>query len=159
MVFQELAPAQAHKAKTRDDLEADLFITDNGKRVVPKIRDNEGEAAEYGVYYDDTEYDYMQHMRDLHGGGGDGQSYFVEASLKKQGKGKVKIKLEDALRAVILQEEGNVASQERETLFDEEILPSRDLKKRTYQDQQDVPDALAGFQPGMDPRLREVLEA
>ncbi len=43
--------------------------------------------------------------------------------------------------------------------LDEEILPSKNLRKVTYQAQQDIPDALAGFQPDMDPRLREVLEA
>ena len=96
MVFQELVPPQAHKIKTRDDLEADLFSTDDNESEGPIIRDNEGEAAEYGVYYDDTEYDYMQHMRDLNGGNGDGQSYFVEAPAKKQGKTNAKIRLQDA---------------------------------------------------------------
>merc|ERR1712093_387051 len=44
-------------------------------------------------------------------------------------------------------------------LLDDEILPSKNLRKVTYQAQQDVPDVLAGFQPDMDPRLREVLVA
>jgi len=44
-------------------------------------------------------------------------------------------------------------------VLDDEILPSKNLRKITYQAQQDVPDVLAGFQPDMDPRLREVLEA
>lgn len=159
MVFQELAPPQAHKIKTKKDLEADLFGADDRDSGAPRIRDNEGEAAEYGVYYDDTEYDYMQHMRDLNGGSGDGQSYFVEAPAKKHAKGKTKIKLEDALRAATLEDGAKVAGKAKENLLDEDVLPSKDLNKRTYQDQQDVPDALAGFQPDMDPRLREVLEA
>ena len=33
------------------------------------------------------------------------------------------------------------------------------IRKPTYQDQQNVPDAIAGFKPDMDPRLREALEA
>jgi protein LTV1 len=45
------------------------------------------------------------------------------------------------------------------SLLPEEVLPSEFVQKRTYQDQQDVPDEIAGFQPDMDPRLREVLEA
>lgn len=97
------------------------------------IRENEGEAAQHGVYYDDTEYDYMQHLRDLNSGSG--ESYFVEAPVRKA-KGKTKLKLEDALR---------------ETSLDD--------RAPSYQDQQDVPDELAGFQPNMDPALREVLEA
>ena len=158
MVFQELAPSQSHKIKSRNDLEADLFGADHTGEA-PSIRDNEGEAAEYGVYFDDTEYDYMQHMRDLGGGLSDGQSYFVEAPVRSQGKGKARIKLEDALRAASLEDPGNEISRGKDHLLEAEILPSIDLKKKTYQDQQDVPDAIAGFQPDMDPRLREVLEA
>jgi protein LTV1 len=118
------------------------------------IRDNEGEAANYGIYYDDTEYDYMQHLRDL--GQGSGEAVFVEANPvgnNNKGKGKAKQpSLEDALRQLDLQNTS-------EDLLDGDILPSKNLQRLTYQAQQDVPDAIAGFQPDMDPRLREVLEA
>ncbi|KAK4224857.1 protein LTV1 [Podospora fimiseda] len=116
------------------------------------IRDNEGEAANYGVYFDDTEYDYMQHLRDL--GSGSGGAVFVEAEpVINKGKGKQKEgSLEQALRQLDLKNAS-------EDLLDEEILPSKNLTRVTYQAQQDVPDAIAGFQPDMDPRLREVLEA
>ena len=161
MVFQELAPKQAHKIKTRDDLESELFggSTGDGDEDLP-LRDNEGQAAEYGIYYDDTEYDYMQHMRDLNGGGGIGESYFVEAPIKVQ-KGKDKISLEDALRNASLEDAKDESSISRTSsqLLDDSVLPSKTLRKTTYQDQQDIPDVLAGFQPDMDPRLREVLEA
>tara|TARA_R110002003_G_scaffold48_5_gene3949 strand:- start:21868 stop:22173 length:306 start_codon:yes stop_codon:yes gene_type:complete len=66
------------KIKTRRDLE---------KEIQANVRKNEGEAANYGIYYDDTEYDYMQHMRDL--GSGGGEAYFVEAPAEKK-KGKQK---------------------------------------------------------------------
>ncbi|KAF6836176.1 Protein LTV1 [Colletotrichum plurivorum] len=115
------------------------------------IRENEGEAAEYGVYYDDTEYDYMQHLRDLNSGGG--EAVWVEASsTANKGKGKQVQSLEDALRQMDLEHNS-------EALLDESVLPSKNLKRLNYQNQQDVPDAIAGFQPDMDPRLREVLEA
>jgi protein LTV1 len=117
------------------------------------IRDNEGEAANYGIYYDDTEYDYMQHMRDI--GESGGEAVFVPAEPvggNKGGKGKQKESLEDALRQLDL-------DNKSKDLLDEEILPSKNLPKASYQAQQDVPDAIAGFQPDMDPRLREVLEA
>ncbi|KAK4168048.1 protein LTV1 [Cladorrhinum sp. PSN259] len=115
------------------------------------IRDNEGEAANYGVYFDDTEYDYMQHLRDL--GSGSGGAVFVEAEpVINKGKGKGKASLEDSLRQLNLQNQS-------EDLLDEEILPSKNLTRVTYQAQQEIPDAIAGFQPDMDPRLREVLEA
>lgn len=162
MVFQELAPSQAHKIKSRNDLEAELFgLTESS--ALPGLRDNEGEAAEHGIYFDDTEYDYMQHVRDLNAGSGGGESYFVEAATKKKdGKGKGKISLEDALREASLQEsqsESGVGQGGGSQLLDDDILPSTDLRRSTYQDQQDVPDALAGFQPDMDSRIREVLEA
>lgn len=165
MVFQELAPSQAHKIKNRSDLESELFSGLDDENEPTRLRDNEGEAAEHGVFFDDSEYDYMQHMRDLNGGTGDGERYFIEAPVnKKEGKGKGKIPLEDALRDVSLEDRRSKAGTDRDEgkglgLLDEEILPSRSLRRSTYQDQQDVPDVLAGFQPDMDPRLREVLEA
>lgn len=162
MVFQELAPSQAHKIKNRNDLEAELFGSSESS-VLSAVRDNEGEAAEHGVYFDDTEYDYMQHIRDINAASGSGESYFVEAAIKnKDGKGKGKLSLEDALRGTSLQEdpsESRASNSGGPQLLDGDLLPSKDLRKSTYQDQQDVPDALAGFQPDMDPRLREVLEA
>lgn len=158
MVFKEVAAPNSNKIKSRDDLEEELGL-DPGS-----VRHNEGEAAEYGVYYDDTDYDYMQHMRDL---GGSTEAYFVEApqAVKKQNKGKGKQKLEDALREASLDDndgersQGGVRLGGSTALLDADILPSRTLRNGTYQDQQDIPDALAGFQPDMDPRLREVLEA
>lgn len=144
MVLNPTNAPNANKIKKLDDLTAEL-----GSGVA-LVRDNEGEAANYGVYYDDTEYDYMQHMRDL--GRGGGESTFVESTGPKNKKGKGKQSLEDALRNASLENKAGA-------LLDEEILPSKNLRKATYQVQQDVPDALAGFQPDMDPRLREVLEA
>lgn len=158
MVFQELAPSQAHKIQSRNALESQLFGSSSSKGALKRVRDNEGEAAEYGVYYDDTEYDYMQHMRDLGSGAGDEESYFIEAPVKrKAGKGQGKVRLEDALREASLEDE--VGKKTGASILDEDVLPSKNLRKTTYQDQQDVPDILAGFQPDMDARLREVLEA
>lgn len=163
IAFQELAPSQAHKIKNRNDLEAELFGPTESTSFAG-IRENEGQAAEHGVYFDDTEYDYMQHIRDLNAGNANGESYFVEAATKKKkdGKGKGKMNLEDALKEASLQDEhseSGVSQSGVSRLLDDDLLSSKDLRKSTYQDQQDVPDALAGFQPDMDPRLREVLEA
>lgn len=174
MVFKEVAPSNTRqgyqpatgsgasaysaasgrsKVKSKADLEQEFGF---------RTRQNEGEAANYGVFYDDTEYDYMQHMRDL---GSTGDAYFVEAPAKK-GKGKEKMSLEDALRQASLDDEQSDAGlsvssnvSRASDLFGEEMAPSEFVRKVTYQDQQNVPDAIAGFQPDMDPRLREVLEA
>jgi protein LTV1 len=142
------------KIKSRRELEDEFSAN---------VRQNEGEAANHGVFYDDTEYDYMQHMRDL--GTGGGASYFFEAKDKK--KGKQKMDLADALRAASLEDEQSDAgvsmsssvSRAASDVFGEDMAPSEFYRKTTYQDQQNVPDAIAGFQPDMDPRLREVLEA
>lgn len=144
-------PNKSSKGKGLSDLASEL-----GSDAL-SVRDNEGEAANYGIYYDDTEYDYMQHLRDL-GQGSAGEAVFVEADpVINKGKGKGKQRqqqqpLEDALRQLDLQNQS-------EDLLDGDMLPSKNLQRLTYQAQQDVPDAIAGFQPDMDPRLREVLEA
>lgn len=141
------------KTRQRSDLDGDFGGT---------FRHNEGEAAQHGVFYDDTQYDYMQHMRDL--GNGQGNVTWVEASAAKDvKKPKGKMKLEDALREMDIAGErsvgGDSVASSARSLLPEEVLPSEFVRKRTYQDQQDVPDEIAGFQPDMDPRLREVLEA
>lgn len=142
------------KIKSRRELESEYGA---------EVRRNEGEAASHGIYYDDTEYDYMQHMRDL--GSGGGEAYFVEApSAKKQGK--QKLDLAEALRNTSLDDRKSEAGLSISSnissvsdMFGEDMAPSEFVRKTTYQDQQNIPDAIAGFQPDMDPRLREVLEA
>ena len=138
------APEPSKRTKNLSDLESE-FGAD-------AVRENEGEAANHGIFFDDTKYDYMQHLRELGTGGGD--SHFVEAKTKDKGKGKG-LKLEDALRQASLDDTrsdvggGSVYGS----------TTSSYVRKPTYQDQQNVPDAIAGFQPDMDPRLREALEA
>lgn len=135
-----------------EDLEDDVDLS--------AMRENEGEAAEHGVYFDDTRYDYMQHLRDL--GGGSGDSHFLEAiPIRDQrggkGKGKAKpIRLEDALAQASLDDEEDEAPSLVDAYSSYTASASKD---RQLERQQDVPDEIAGFQPDMDPRLREVLEA
>ncbi|KAI1308827.1 Low temperature viability protein [Xylaria venustula] len=150
MVLNPANNLNAAKGKKLDDLASELSESD-----VAHMRANEGEAANYGVYFDDTEYDYMQHLRDL-GSSGAGDVVFVEAKTEQnKGKGKHKQSLEDAIRQLDLEDD----ERKKRELFDDSFLPSKNLQHVTYQAQQDVPDAIAGFQPDMDPRLREVLEA
>ncbi|CBF86491.1 hypothetical protein AN2262.2 [Aspergillus nidulans FGSC A4] len=143
--------SSAGRAKHLSDL-ASEFGNDS-------IRKNEGEAANYGIYFDDSKYDYMQHMRELGTGGG---AYFVEATNKDKGKTK-SLKLEDALAQTSLNNDdtrsnwGNRSSVG--SAYGAYSTASTYSRKPTYQDQQDVPDSIAGFKPDMDPRLREVLEA
>ncbi|KAK8171453.1 Low temperature viability protein [Phyllosticta citrichinensis] len=146
--------SRSSKIKSRRDLEGEF-----GGRV----RVNEGEAANYGIFYDDSRYDYMQHLREL---GTSGNATFVPAKVAEE-KGKKKMKLEDMLENMHMgdgQSEAGMsmsstASSSAADLFGEDMAPSEFVRPSTYQDQQSIPDAIAGFQPDMDPRLREVLEA
>lgn len=120
------------KGKTISDLEEHVEEFKKEGR-----RENEGEAALYGITYDDSKYDYMQHLKTI---GDDPAAIFIaKKDLDKKPKGGIEFK-------------------EKSHLPDD-VLPSKETVKRTYQDQQGLPDALAGLQPDMDPHLREVLEA
>ncbi|RYP55401.1 hypothetical protein DL770_010928 [Monosporascus sp. CRB-9-2] len=153
MVLNPTTAPNSHKVKKLDDLASELGSD------AAAVRANEGEAANYGVYFDDTEYDYMQHLRDLNSSSAGGEVVFVEAKpssrSKDKGKGKQKQSLDDALRQLDIED----AERKKRELLDDDILPSKNLTRLTYQAQQDVPDAIGRFQPDMDPRLREVLEA
>lgn len=94
------------------------------------VRDNEGAAAQYGIFYDDSKYDYMQHLKPM---GGDG--VFVEAD---ESKPKKQVDIEE--------------------LFLDQV-PSKQRRKVNQNLYEAVPEELKGFQPDMDPRIREVLEA
>lgn len=102
-------------------------------------RPNAGEASLYGVYYDDNEYDYMQHLRPV-GIQEDGvDSVLIEApATSTSKKPKEKKELRDLPQGV---------------------LPSAKEMPRTYESEQSIPDSIAGFRPDMDPHLRQTLEA
>ncbi|KAG0707564.1 Low temperature viability protein-domain-containing protein [Suillus ampliporus] len=136
-VLKAFVRANDKKGKTRADLESLLSPDDISRdsRV--------GEAALYGVYFDDTEYDYMQHLRTAGAEEEGVESILIEApatSQKSKGKGKSKdpISLRD---------------------LPAEALPSVSEMPRNYESQEAVPSSIAGFQPDMDPHLRQVLEA
>lgn len=115
----------AEAVLTKNDLDAQLKDT---------VRQNEGMAAQYGIFYDDSKYDYMQHLRPM----GKGDMYIEKKEEKPQGK-----RIED--------------------LFDQTQLPQEKERPRGFIPRNDIyeliPQEIRGFQPDMDPRLREVLEA
>lgn len=157
----ELAPSTASQSSKKHLPN----LSDLQSEYGGKARQNEGEAATHGVYYDDSSYDYMQHLRDL--GTGTGDAYFVEAKGEKtKGRAGRGMRLEDALRQVSLVDKNTYAqsasgapSLHGSEYGDMRSTASSYVRKPTYQDQQNIPDAISGFKPGMDPRLREALEA
>lgn len=109
------------------------------------IRDNEGEAAQYGITYDDSSYDYMAHLRPVQGGF---DSFLIPApkgstvakGMKPDRKGKG--------RAQDLFVSNDVLASQDEVALD-----------KIYAGGENVPRELQGLQPDMDPHLRQVLEA
>lgn len=101
--------------------------------VQAQLKDNEGKAANYGIVFDDTEYDYLQHLKPI----GSGQGVFIS---KKE---------------VVDPKEKNAKLA---ALLDDSILPGEE-RAYNYQSQQDVPDEIAGFKPDLNPDLREALIA
>lgn len=97
---------------------------------------NVGEAAEYGVYFDDTDYDYMQHLRPV---GITADAILLEAPSKSNSKGK---------------------AQEIVSLPDESLPSQKELSLAAARDaMQSIPSELAGFNPNLDQHLRQTLEA
>ncbi|KAF8604068.1 LTV-domain-containing protein [Ceratobasidium sp. AG-I] len=119
------------KGKTRADLE--LSLPD-----AASDRPNVGEAAEYGVYFDDTDYDYMQHLRPV---GVSADAVMLEAPVSSKPKGKGKNK------AIV-------------ALPDESLPSQNELSLAAARNaMQSVPNELAGFNPDLDQHLRQTLEA
>ncbi|KAG7452177.1 LTV-domain-containing protein [Guyanagaster necrorhizus] len=129
------------KGKSRAELEALLSIGD----TLHESHTTPGDAALYGIYYDDAEYDYMQHLRQV-GVQEDGvDSILIEAPSSSKRSGKEK-------------KSGNGAGLSLRDL-PEGVLPSTSELPRNFESQQAIPDSISGFQPDMDPHLRQVLEA
>ncbi|PWN33208.1 uncharacterized protein FA14DRAFT_109692, partial [Meira miltonrushii] len=129
--------------------------------IAEKERKNVGEAANYGIYFDDTEYDYMQHLRSIGGkdnsrrGGQDEEKtedvIMLEAPAAKKEKGKAKATgNEDVLE---FKKEADVTSNKPLDL-PSDVLPSNQMLPRTFEQ-----DKEEGIRPDMDPHLRQILEA
>ncbi|KAI5475775.1 low temperature viability protein [Pseudohyphozyma bogoriensis] len=106
-----------------------------------------GDAASYGVFFDDTEYDYMQHLRSV---GSASDAFLVEQPVTAKGnKGKGKAK------------EFTILPPTNELLPDE-VLPTHPLDEVSYSkatEKYASSGVTGGLQPDMDPKIREVLEA
>ncbi|KAF1362101.1 Low temperature viability protein [Lizonia empirigonia] len=165
MVFAETAAANAREgdepagssraSQYSSASRASQFSSATGRSKIKSRGDLESE-------YGDRVRENEAHARSELGGG---DAYFIEAKEDKK-KGKEKFDLADALKNASLDDRQSDAGYSMNSsvsnvsdVFGEDMAPSEFVRKTTYQDQQNIPDALAGFQPDMDPRLREVLEA
>ncbi|WFD21724.1 Protein ltv1 [Malassezia equina] len=153
-VLKPYEPPNRTKGKSRADLEQDDPALVDGRDGAP-VRSNVGEAAMYGIYYDDTEYDYMQHLRAI-----------PDAENSRRGG----VDEEDDTEAVWVP--SAVQPKERAPRFalkEDEQAPAGDkpglLLPASVFASQEAPLDLAyagethGLQPDMDPHLRQTLEA
>lgn len=111
-----------------------------------KSTEKVGRAADYGILYDDDEYDYLQHLKPI---GEDPTAVFVAAPGMENAPVKKEVTLEQLFGDLMLKEDG-------------EAKPNFEFGRATdaYLERQvDILDSLKGFKPDMDPRLKEVLTA
>lgn len=108
-----------------------------------KMRANEGEAALYGITYDDSKYDYMSHLRPIQGGF---DSFMIPAP---KGSG--------VARGMKADRKG----KSKELFVGDDLLASQQEVplNEVYAREEAIPRELQGLQPDMDPHLRQVLEA
>ncbi|KAF4604774.1 hypothetical protein EYR40_003556 [Pleurotus pulmonarius] len=131
------------KGKSRADLESTLPESDLAHDSEAHV----GEASLYGIYYDDTQYDYMQHLRPV-GIQEDGvDSILIEAPRTSKAKLSKSNKNDNVSIPIALRD------------LPKESLPSTSELPRNYESEEAVPFSISGFQPDMDPHLRQTLEA
>jgi protein LTV1 len=104
-------------------------------------RPNIGEASLYGVYFDDTEYDYMQHLRPA-GGKEEGFEPILVEAPKRRTTSKNTSDLPISLHEI-----------------PPEALPSATELPRDFESQAAIQSSISGLKPDMDPHLRQALEA
>lgn len=133
----------------------------------------QGDAAAYGIFYDDADdYDYLQHLRPVGGDGATkqgavGDAFFVEApdSKNQKGGGKRKGKAKDALAGFELSETALARHEAGRTTaatpfeMPEDVLPSHPLDEVSYAELTTSRVEPGGLRPELDPSIREVLEA
>ncbi|CAO3641707.1 unnamed protein product [Cunninghamella blakesleeana] len=160
-VLQEVVPGNLVKHKTAEELER---IRAKPKKLTQdEIDQRVGQAALHGIYFDDGEYDYMQHLKPI----GAPDAIFLEAPTARKEKNKQPIgglQLRDEI------EEKNTSTSGGKGLFDDvdtkknpnlfelptDVLPSNIEVDTRLMNQTGLE---GGLQPDMDPRLREILEA
>ncbi|KAJ1936745.1 Protein ltv1, partial [Linderina macrospora] len=116
----------------------DLNLDDIPEEDLDEPRDA-GQAALYGVYLDDRDYDYTKHLRKVGSGGG----VMLEAPGAKK----------EQAAGIQFTDDGETVAGSSKFAMPAELLPSQhhmDIKAEAFP---------TGLQPNMNPNLREALEA
>ncbi|RIA99254.1 Low temperature viability protein [Glomus cerebriforme] len=130
---------------------------EDDQRRQKEIESRVGQAPLYGIYFDDTEYDYLQHLKPI--GEGEGEAVFIESSKKERKIGgnfalKKESKSDDDKDVLSSKKDRKVKIS-----LPKEVLPSKEELPLEFINQPAIPEDIQGFQPDMDPKLRETLEA
>ncbi|KAL6925637.1 hypothetical protein ACO0SA_000238 [Hanseniaspora valbyensis] len=105
-----------------------------------------GSAADYGINFDEKEYNYMQHLKPM---GQDPDAVFIPAPEPAISSKKREENLESLFGNLLLKENKN-----EQPNFQFGRATDQYLEKQV-----DILDSIKGFKPDMDPRLKEVLTA
>ncbi|CDH10582.1 related to Protein LTV1 [Zygosaccharomyces bailii ISA1307] len=135
-----LVPASNPNAKAENPL-----TSAPESRQISAKNDHVGEAVLYGIKFDDSTYDYTQHLKPI--GLDPENSFFIPATHAQPAKKSI---------------EDLFVEPQYKTVDETDNVPvfQRGVAKPEYlQRQQNVPEELTGFKPDMNPALREVLEA
>ncbi len=125
----------------------DIEVSEHDKKL--------GEAALYGINFKDaSEYDYMQHLKPI---GDDPSAVFVPKKESQNSKNNGII-FKDNKFSLDNKKNKNI-KKSTPIVLPSDILPSKTVRNVSYMEQQNIPDSISGFQPDMDPDLREALEA
>ncbi|ORY08399.1 Low temperature viability protein [Basidiobolus meristosporus CBS 931.73] len=146
-VLREVVPLNVAKKENKE--ERRLEAQEGNKE---DLEERIGQAALYGIYYDDSKYDYTQHLRPI---GENPDAVFVAAPKKQEKTRHTGIQFVD-------DDVASVSSRrERKVTFDlpQDALPSEYELSTGVMNQSALPEDLQGLQPDMDPELRAVLEA
>jgi len=138
LLLLTMLPNQMLQGKSRTDLEGAL----DPQEIAQDFCSNAGEVASYGIYFDNTKYDYMQHLRTVGAEEEGVESILIEAPSTSKKKARSNGKTNGPLYD-----------------FPPEAFPSKDEIPRNFESQQAIPESISGFQPDLDPHLRQVLEA
>lgn len=142
------------KGKTRAD------IVNDDPALARNDRKNIGEAALYGVYFDDTEYDYMQHLRSINDDensrrGGvdedpDTDTVWIPSAVQPS----------ERQKGFALRDDDDEKEHEKQPslMLPASAFPSKEVAPSDAM-HFDVDPALQGLNPDMDPHLRQTLEA
>ncbi|AAS51275.1 ACR048Cp [Eremothecium gossypii ATCC 10895] len=119
-----------------------------GHRKARDVNERAGEAKLYGIEFDDSQYDYTQHLKPI--GLDPENSVFIPSKNVREGDNRRK----KAVDLFVEPEYRDDRQKRSEPLFSRGVAKPEYLEKM-----QDIPDEIRGFQPDMNPALREVLEA